>query len=68
MYVIREQRKENVCMDKRVIDLDKVKADFHDDVMKLVDSSMDGLVSKKLARQREFLLMIETYGEKVVEK
>lgn len=64
MYVIREQRKENVCMDKRVIDLDKVKADFHDDVMKLVDSSMDGLVGKKLARQREFLLMIETYGEK----
>lgn len=68
MYVIREQRKENVCMDKRVIDLDKVKADFHDDVMKLVNSSMDSLVGKKLARQREFLLMIETYGEKVVEK
>lgn len=55
-------------MDKRVIDLDKVKADFHDDVMKLVNSSMDSLVGKKLARQREFLLMIETYGEKVVEK
>ena len=65
MYVIREQRKENVCMDKRVIDLDKVKADFHDDVMKLIASSMSGsLVGKKLARQREFLLMIETYGEK----
>lgn len=53
-------------MDKRVIDLDEVKADFHDDVMKLVDSSMDSLVCNKLARQREFLLMIETYGEKEV--
>ena len=53
-------------MDKRVIDLDEIKADFHDDVMKLVDSSMDSLVVKKLARQREFLLMIETYGEKEV--